>query len=93
MCGEKFNDGRQVADLTLNAPVTDDGNGPFILPIRTNDKYVGRGFRLNYKQIECETTTTMETSGDDNSEETATSSVISSSVFKNRFHNYKQKTL
>lgn len=54
LCGEKLNDGSRTDDLTLNAPVSDTTNGPFIIPVRTNDAYVGRGFRIKYELEPCE---------------------------------------
>lgn len=53
-CGEKLNDASKIDDLTFNAPVTDVSNGPVILPIRTNDAYVGRGFRFHYELMSCQ---------------------------------------
>lgn len=53
LCGEKLNDASRIDDLTLNAIVTDTSNGLNIIPVRTNDMVVGRGFRINYKQISC----------------------------------------
>lgn len=54
LCGERLNDASRVDDLTLNAIITDSSNGPIILPVRTNDAYVGRGFRIRYKQELCQ---------------------------------------
>lgn len=56
LCGEKLNDASRIDDLTLNAPITDSGNGPIVLPVRTNDAIVGRGFRINYKLNPCQPT-------------------------------------
>lgn len=53
-CGEKLNDASRIYDLGSNAPVTDVSNGPIVLPVRTNDAYVGRGFKLQYRQISCQ---------------------------------------
>ncbi|XP_017488921.1 PREDICTED: uncharacterized protein LOC108377170 [Rhagoletis zephyria] len=53
LCGERFNDGIVSDDFTQNAPVKDFAAGPIILPVRSDDEYVGRGFRLVYKQELC----------------------------------------
>lgn len=54
-CGEKLNDASRIDDLSLNAPITDLSNGPIILPVRTNEAYVGRGFRFHYLLEPCTT--------------------------------------
>lgn len=56
LCGEKLNDASRVDDLTLNAPITDLASGPIVLPVRSNDAVVGRGFRINYKLNPCQPT-------------------------------------
>lgn len=56
LCGEKLNDASRIDDLTLNAPVTDLTSGPLLLPVRTNDVVVGRGFRIRYTLDECQPT-------------------------------------
>lgn len=53
LCGERFNDGTVSDDFTQNAPVKDVAAGPIILPVRSDDEYVGRGFHLIYKQELC----------------------------------------
>ncbi|XP_054747914.1 uncharacterized protein LOC129253520 [Anastrepha obliqua] len=53
LCGERFNDGTVTDDFTQNAPVKDVAAGPIILPVRSDDEYVGRGFRLVYQQELC----------------------------------------
>ncbi|XP_067616098.1 uncharacterized protein [Eurosta solidaginis] len=53
LCGERFNDGTVIDDFTQNAPVKDVAAGPIIFPVRTDEEYVGRGFRLIYKQELC----------------------------------------
>lgn len=53
MCGEKLNDAYLIEDFTKNAPVTDFSSGPIILPVRTNERYVGRGFKIWYTQQIC----------------------------------------
>ncbi|KAB0791812.1 hypothetical protein PPYR_03612 [Photinus pyralis] len=55
LCGERFNDGSVTIDLTMNAPVTDNTGGPFIIPFKTNSRATGRGFRLFYRQNMCTT--------------------------------------
>lgn len=54
LCGEKLNDGSRIDDLTLNAPIVDMTGGPIVLPVRTNEAYVGRGFRMSYALNQCE---------------------------------------
>lgn len=54
LCGEKLNDASRIDDLTLNSPIIDTNNGPFVIPLRTNEGFVGRGFRINYKQMLCQ---------------------------------------
>ncbi|KAH8292433.1 hypothetical protein KR054_009913 [Drosophila jambulina] len=53
LCGERFNDGRDTDDYTVHATVRDTAAGPIILPFRTDSEYVGRGFRLLYRQELC----------------------------------------
>ncbi|XP_017035972.1 uncharacterized protein [Drosophila kikkawai] len=53
LCGERFNDGRESDDYTVHATVRDTAAGPIILPFRTDSEYVGRGFRLLYRQELC----------------------------------------
>ncbi|XP_037892572.1 uncharacterized protein LOC119639340 [Glossina fuscipes] len=53
LCGERFNDGTDNEDFTMNALVRDVAAGPIILPFRSDNMYVGRGFRLAYKQELC----------------------------------------
>ncbi|KAM7362316.1 uncharacterized protein ACRADG_013081 [Cochliomyia hominivorax] len=53
LCGERFNDGTDNEDFTIHAPVRDVAAGPIILPFHSDDEYVGRGFRLAYKQELC----------------------------------------
>ncbi|XP_034661338.1 uncharacterized protein LOC117896911 [Drosophila subobscura] len=53
LCGERFNDGRETEDFTMHATVRDTAAGPIILPFRTDAEYVGRGFRLLYRQELC----------------------------------------
>lgn len=53
LCGEKLNDGARSEDFSQNFPVTDEGAGPLVLQIRTNNIVAGKGFRLAYKQNLC----------------------------------------
>ncbi|XP_004524132.1 uncharacterized protein LOC101453132 [Ceratitis capitata] len=53
LCGERFNDGTDTDDFTQNAAIRDVAAGPIILPVRSNEEYVGRGFLLTYKQELC----------------------------------------
>lgn len=54
LCGEKLNDASRNEDLSTNAIISDATNGLNIIPVRTNDATVGRGFRINYIQIPCD---------------------------------------
>lgn len=54
LCGEKLNDASRNDDLTANAPIIDTSNGLNIIPVRTNEAGVGRGFRINYIQQPCD---------------------------------------
>lgn len=71
LCGEKLNDASRNEDLTMNAIITDTTNGLNIIPVRTNDASVGRGFRINYIQLPCEeqSATTTEPVVDEQTEE------------------------
>jgi len=53
LCGERFNDGTENEDFTMHAPVRDIQAGPIVLPVKSDAEYVGRGFRLAYKQELC----------------------------------------
>ncbi|KAL7728449.1 hypothetical protein ACLKA6_005208 [Drosophila palustris] len=53
LCGERFNDGIENEDFTMHATVRDIAAGPIVLPFRTDAEYVGRGFRLVYRQELC----------------------------------------
>jgi len=54
LCGEKLNDGNYEPDFTKNALIVDYSAGPIIIPVKTNEKIVGRGFKLYYSQNPCE---------------------------------------
>ncbi|EDW83807.2 uncharacterized protein Dwil_GK13805 [Drosophila willistoni] len=53
LCGERFNDGLENDDFTMHSQVRDIAAGPIVLPFRTDSEYVGRGFRLLYRQELC----------------------------------------
>lgn len=53
LCGDRFNDGTENEDFNMHAPVRDVAAGPIILPFHSDEEYVGRGFRLAYKQELC----------------------------------------
>ncbi|KAG4077894.1 hypothetical protein HA402_013828 [Bradysia odoriphaga] len=57
LCGDKLNDGSVTDDFTISAPVADYSAGPIIIPVRTNDAVVGRGFKLIYQQLPCQDVT------------------------------------
>ncbi|KAL9695523.1 hypothetical protein quinque_014808 [Culex quinquefasciatus] len=54
LCGERLNDGATSEDYGQNAPVVDDSGGPIVVPFRSNEELVGRGFKLMYKQEICQ---------------------------------------
>ncbi|KAF2889670.1 hypothetical protein ILUMI_16503, partial [Ignelater luminosus] len=56
LCGDRLNDGSVIQDFTRNAPVTDSSAGPIIVPVRTDGRVTGRGFRLFYTQNRCPNT-------------------------------------
>lgn len=98
LCGEKLNDGRTVNDLTFNAPVWDTSMGPIVLPVRTNEEYVGRGFRLNYKQMPCNdapstANTEAPTNGGDAGGDSKDDENIGSQskIYKNRFNAFRYR--
>ncbi|XP_013173137.1 PREDICTED: uncharacterized protein LOC106121855 [Papilio xuthus] len=53
LCGERLNDGSIVQDFYLDAPVTDISAGPIVVWFRSDEGYVGRGFKLHYQQNTC----------------------------------------
>ncbi|XP_037073199.1 uncharacterized protein LOC119094229 [Pollicipes pollicipes] len=53
LCGERLNDAAMTSALTDNADVTDRSAGPFVARFVTNERRVGRGFRLSYRQNPC----------------------------------------
>ncbi|KPJ19810.1 hypothetical protein RR48_07409 [Papilio machaon] len=53
LCGERLNDGSVVQDFYLDAPVTDISAGPIVVWFRSDEGYVGRGFKLHYQQSSC----------------------------------------
>ncbi|KAJ0183295.1 hypothetical protein K1T71_001271 [Dendrolimus kikuchii] len=55
LCGDRLNDGSILQDLSLDAPITDSSAGPIVIWFRSDEGYVGRGFKLKYKQNSCST--------------------------------------
>ncbi|KAJ8723315.1 hypothetical protein PYW08_003227 [Mythimna loreyi] len=55
LCGERLNDGSVFQDFTVNAPITDNGAGPIVVWFRSDESYVGDGFKLMYQQNSCST--------------------------------------
>ena len=53
LCGEKLNDGNTLEDYRLNSIVRDNWNGPIVVPVRTDETLVGRGFNVLYYQDVC----------------------------------------
>lgn len=53
LCGNKMNDGSVTGNFNLNVPVTSYMSGPIVIPFKTNNSTVGRGFKLYYFQEKC----------------------------------------
>lgn len=53
LCGSKLNDGSVSGDFNLNIPVKSFMNGPIVIPFKTDNNTVGRGFKLFYFQEKC----------------------------------------
>ncbi|XP_063826746.1 uncharacterized protein LOC135076197 isoform X1 [Ostrinia nubilalis] len=53
LCGDRLNDGAVLQDFSLDAPVTDSNAGPIAIWFRSDEGYVGRGFKLEYLQNTC----------------------------------------
>lgn len=53
LCGFKLNDGASSIDFNLNEPVRSVMNGPIVIPVKTNNETVGRGFNIYYFQEKC----------------------------------------
>lgn len=49
----------------MNAPISDLSNGPIVLPFRSNDAFVGRGFRIHYELVPCQIDTVVLSDADD----------------------------
>lgn len=54
LCGSKLNDGSVSQNFNENAPVTEYGAGPIVIPFQSNEAVVGRGFKLIYYQEACD---------------------------------------
>lgn len=53
LCGSKLNDGSMSGNFNENMPVQSYMNGPIVIPVKTNNNTVGRGFKLYYFQDKC----------------------------------------
>lgn len=53
LCGSKLNDGSMTTNFNINVPVEGYINGPIVIPFKTDNKTVGRGFKIYYFQIKC----------------------------------------
>lgn len=53
LCGSKLNDGSLSTNFNQNAPVRSYMNGPIIIPVKSDNQTVGRGFKLYYFQEKC----------------------------------------
>jgi hypothetical protein len=53
LCGYKLNDGSKSINFNLNMPVTSYMNTPIVVPVKTNNETVGRGFKIYYFQEKC----------------------------------------
>ncbi|XP_037910167.1 uncharacterized protein LOC119650976 [Hermetia illucens] len=54
LCGSKLNDGSVSQNFNENAPVTEYGAGPIVIPFQSDEAVVGRGFKLIYYQEACD---------------------------------------
>ena len=53
LCGYKLNDGAVTINFNINQPVQSLMNGPIIMPVKTDNETVGRGFSIYYYQQNC----------------------------------------
>lgn len=53
LCGSKLNDGSISEDYNQNKPVRSVMNGPILIPVKSDNSTVGRGFKLFYFQEKC----------------------------------------
>ncbi|XP_070507138.1 uncharacterized protein [Chironomus tepperi] len=53
ICGYKLNDGALTINFNTNEPVTSIMNGPIVVPVKTDNETVGRGFSIYYYQQKC----------------------------------------
>lgn len=53
LCGYKLNDGAQSINFNINEPVRSVMNGPIVVPVKSNNETVGRGFSIYYFQEKC----------------------------------------
>ena len=53
LCGSKLNDGSMTANVNINSPVQSYINGPIVIPFKTDNSTVGRGFMIYYFQKKC----------------------------------------
>ncbi|CAH0586955.1 unnamed protein product [Chrysodeixis includens] len=53
LCGDRLNDGSVFQDFGVDSPITDNGAGPIVVWFRSDESYVGNGFRMRYQQNSC----------------------------------------
>lgn len=53
LCGYKLNDGAVSVNFNINVPVRSYMNGPIVIPVKSNNSTVGRGFKIHYFQEKC----------------------------------------
>lgn len=53
LCGSKLNDGSFSTNFNMNVPVQSYMNGPIVIPVKTNNDTVGRGFLIYFFQEKC----------------------------------------
>ena len=53
LCGNRFNDGSLTTNYNVDRHVTSEMNGPIVIPVKSDSKNVGRGFKLYYTQEKC----------------------------------------
>lgn len=53
LCGSKLNDGSVSGNFNMNVPVQGYMNGPIVIPVKTDNTTVGRGFKIYFFQDKC----------------------------------------
>lgn len=53
LCGSKLNDGSLTTNFNINVPVKSYTSGPLVIPFKTDNNTVGRGFKIYFFQEKC----------------------------------------